>query len=244
METRSEPAAETSQASRSPGLDVVIPVFNEEKTVPELLERLRAACPEANLIFVDNASTDGTRALLEAAPDVTLVTHASNLGYGRSLRDGIAAGRGERVVQIDADLEYRPEDIPAVVAALDAAEAVYGSRFQGQPGPIPGMSATRRFGNGVVTNLFNALFGQRLSDLYTGLRAFRREALPADCERDGFEYVLEVAARIVRAGGAIGQVPIGYDARETGDSKMRHIPEFLKFAYWLVHLRLAPRGGR
>ncbi|NNL65847.1 MAG: glycosyltransferase family 2 protein [Myxococcales bacterium] len=225
-------------------VDVVVPVYNEAATVPALLDRLRAACPGAALIFVDNGSTDATCELLEAAADVTLVRHASNLGYGRSLRDGIAAGRRPFVVQIDADLEYRPEDVPAVVAELARFEAVYGSRFLGRPGPMAGMSATRRLGNRVVTGLFDLLYGQDLSDLYTGLRAFRRDALTAPCRCEGFEYVFEVAARLVRGGGRIGEVAIGYDARETGASKMRHVPEFLKFAYWLVRLRLerAPRG--
>lgn len=219
-------------------LDVVVPVFNEAATLPALLERLRAACPGAALIFVDNGSTDATCALLEAAGDVTLVRHAENLGYGRSLRDGIAAGERPWIVQIDADLEYRPEDIPAVIAELARFEAVYGSRFLGRSGPMPGMSALRRMGNRVVTGLFDRLYGQDLSDLYTGLRAFRREALTAACHCEGFEYVFEVAARLVRGGGRIGEVAIGYDARETGASKMRHVPEFLKFAYWLVRLRL------
>ncbi len=173
------PEADSEGSARSfGGVDVVVPVFNEAETIPALLERLRSSCPGAALIFVDNGSTDATCDLLEAAPDVTLVRHATNLGYGRSLRDGIAAGGRERVVQIDADLEYRPEDIPAVVTALDDFEAVYGSRFQGRRLPLAGMSATRRFGNRVVTRLFDALFGQDLSDLYTGLRGFRRAALP------------------------------------------------------------------
>ena len=222
-------------------VDVVVPVFNEAATLPALLERLRAAVPTATLIFVDNGSTDSTCTLLEAERDVTLVRHASNLGYGRSLRDGIAAGRSERVVQIDADLEYRPEDVPAVVAALGVSAAVYGSRFGGR-GAVAGMSATRRLGNRIVTQLFDVLYGQSLSDLYTGLRGFRRSALPPDCRCDGFEYVLEIAARIARQGHRIGEVPIGYDAREVGASKMRHIPEFLKFAFWLVRLRIAPPG--
>ena len=231
----------------SSNIDIVVPIFNEEATVAELLERLRQSCPEARLIFVDNASTDSTRDLLRRHGVVDLVCHETNLGYGRSLLDGMRHGSGEHVVIIDADLEYLPEDVPSLVAGLGAAGAVYGSRFlSGRESP-PAMQWYRSLGNGLVTKLFNLLFRQGLTDLYTGVRAFRREVLPLDeLESAGFEFVLELSARLVHAGVSIGEVPVGYRPRATGHSKMRHIPEFLKFARRLVALRInlgAAKGG-
>ena len=221
-------------------VDVVIPIFDEVATVSELHRRLVAACPDARLIFVDNGSTDGTLDVVEGLDRTTLVRHDSNLGYGQSLLDGIAAGSGQAIVMIDADLEYHPEDVPKLLAALSKSPAVYGSRFLEKPaGPV--MPLARRLGNGVVTGLFNALFHQELTDLYTGLRAVRRDRIPLpDLRSPGFELVLELAARLAQAGVAIAEVPVGYTPRSQGRSKMRHIPEFVKFARHLVELRLAP----
>ncbi len=224
------------------GLDVVVPVYNEETAVGELIARLRAACPGARLIVVDNASTDGTVRLLAAMPDVLLVKHTENLGYGRSLADGIAAGTGERIVMIDADLEYLPEDVPAIDGALATAPAVWGSRFLR---PVAaGGSAVWSLGNAGVTRAFNMLFGQHLTDLYTGIRGVRRAALPAGgVHSPGFEFVLELAAELARAGIRIAEVPVGYAERRGGQSKMRHVRELMKFGVRLVALRLRRSPG-
>src|SRR5205823_3787378 len=144
--------------------DVVVPVYNEEGAIEELVTRLVRACPEARLVFVDNASTDRTADILAHLPAVTLIRHAQNLGYGRSIADGIRAGTSDRIVMIDGDLEYLPEDVPRLVHALDAAPAVYGSRFLGAHADRRSASAFRSFGNRVVTEAFNLLFGEHLTD--------------------------------------------------------------------------------
>lgn len=219
--------------------DIVIPIYNEGGSVEELVARLRRACPGAKLIFVDNASTDGTLALLSVMAGVRVIRHCENLGYGRSLLDGIAASEAERIVMIDADLEYWPEDIPALVAGLDSADAVFGSRLLARDRPHP-LPAARAIGNRLVTSLFDLLFGQSLTDLYTGLRAVRRSALPRDgLRQSGFEFVLELAARLAASGARLAEVPVRYTPRALGESKMRHAREVAKFAYHLVRLRLS-----
>ena len=220
-------------------VDVIIPVFNEVAMLAELHTRLCQACPGANIVFVDNGSTDGTLEFIERLPEVKLLRHTENLGYGRSLRDGIAAGSGELIVMIDADLEYFPEDIPALLDALATVPAVYGSRFLRGARAESLMPLTRRFGNALVSAVFNTLFHQRLTDLYTGIRAVRRNALPeSGLQAAGFEFVLELAARLADAGMQIGEVPVRYRVRTQGLSKMRHVPEFLKFVRRLVILKL------
>lgn len=218
-------------------VDVVVPTFNEEATIPELLRRLRAACPDARLIFVDNGSTDRTCELLRTDPDVTLIRHDTNHGYGGSLIDGVRSGSAEKVVMIDADLEYLPEDVPALVAALDGADAVYGSRILG---PDRGeMGLPRYWGNRFLTALFNQLFGQAMTDIYTGIRGFRRGVLDPDgYRRMGFDHILELTAVTARRGGRIAEVPAGYHPRTRGVSEMNHLREFTKFLYWVVHHRL------
>lgn len=219
--------------------DIVVPIYNEEKSVPELLQRLRASVPGARLIFVDNASTDSTLSLLEEGGVEDIVRHSENLGYGRSLLDGMRHGSGEHVIVIDADLEYWPEDIPAMIERLSDTDAVIGSRFLARAESPPAMQWYRSLGNGLVTGLFNLLFGQKLTDIYTGLRAFNRRALPLDqLESGGFEFVLELSAHLVSAGVQIAEVPAGYTPRSTGTSKMKHIPEFVKFSRRLLSLRL------
>lgn len=228
-------------------LDIVVPVLNEEECVEEFYERVRRLGLAEALIFVDNASTDRSVELIEKMPGTRLVRHAVNEGYGASILDGIAASDGERVVVIDADMEYPPEAIPALLRALDEHAAVYASRFVGDTPPA--MPWLRRCGNRIVTGLFNLLFAQRTTDLYTGMKALRRADLPLHTlRRRGFEHVVELSALIARSGHRIHDVPIVYAPRRRGTSKMRHLPEALKFVaftigYWLRSLVTAPPAG-
>lgn len=227
-------------------LDIVVPVLNEEASIGEFYERVKSLGLADALIFVDNASSDGTVALIERLPGVRLVRHATNEGYGASIRDGIASSDGERIVIIDADLEYPPEAIPAIVAALGDHAAVYGSRFLA--GSPPEMPLARRVGNRLVTALFNVLFAQRTTDLYTGTKGLRRGAFPLGrLARPGFEHVVELGALIAAKGERIHDVPVRYVPRSRGVSKMRHLPETLKcvaltIAYWARQRLL--RSGR
>lgn len=223
-----------------PPLVIVVPVLNEEACIGEFYRRIDAIGLADSLLFVDNASSDGTIAAIEGLPVGRLLRHAANLGYGASIRDGIAASDADSIVIVDADLEYPPEAIPAMVAALRDHPAVYASRFL--PAPPAAMPWSRRFGNRLVTSLFNVLFRQHTTDLYTGMKALRREAFDlTQLRRNGFEHVVELAAVIASAGVAIHDVPVVYTPRQRGVSKMRHLPEALKFVtftvwYWLRSL--------
>jgi glycosyltransferase involved in cell wall biosynthesis len=217
--------------------DVVVPVLNEIEMLPEFLRRVEALGLPLNLIVVDNGSTDGTLDLLRGRPEITLIEHGRNLGYGRSLADGMQAARADRVVIIDADCEYPPEAIPALLERLDRAPAVYASRFlSGEP---LDMSRLRQSGNRLLSAIFNLLYRRRLTDLYTGMKALRRssyEGMPF--VRSGFEHVVELAAGLVLRGHAIDEVAAAYAARRTGRSKMRHVPELLKALKVMVKMRL------
>ena len=207
------------------GVDIVVPILNEAGCVDELIDRLTLACPRATLIFVDNGSTDGTLDRLRAR-GVETIRHDRNEGYGKSLRDGIAHGKGRAIVMIDADLEYPPEAIPALLDALQTNPVVYGSRFCG--GRRPEMRAVRRFGNRFLTGVFNVVCRQRLTDLYTGIKAFRRDEIDG-CrfQESGFTFVVEFAAHVSRS-CRIAEVPVEYQARSKGRSKMRHVVEALR----------------
>lgn len=219
--------------------DVVIPVHNEEATLSELCARLRAALPGAELLFVDNASTDRTCELLDREPRVRLIRHAENLGYGSSLMDGMRAGHGEFIVMIDADLEYCPEDLPTLVEALEHDDAVFGSRFLGRRDYPEGVAWWRGFGNRCLNAWFNALYAQRSTDLYTGIRGFRRRSLPLDrFVRTDWGLVPEMTTWLVLNGGTIGEVPVDYRLRRSGTSQMKHATEFAKFVWLATRWRL------
>jgi glycosyltransferase involved in cell wall biosynthesis len=201
-------------------VDIVVPILNEARCVDELIDRLERACPGAQLIFVDNGSTDGTLEHLETRP-VRVIRHAHNEGYGKSLRDGIDAGSRPVIVNIDADLEYPPETIPRLLRELDRSPIVYGSRFL----LPPAMSFARRFGNQLLTAVFNAVCGQRISDLYTGIKAFRREVVAGHrFSEPGFCFVVEFAVHGARQ-CQIAEAPTEYRPRASGRSKMQHYAE-------------------
>ena len=217
-------------------IDVVVPVFNEAVILPTFHERISRVPLPLHLIFVDNASSDGSVAFIESLEGVTLIRHDQNEGYGGSLLDGMRRATADTVVIIDADCEFPPEAIPSLVAALDRHPVVYGSRFKGARPPA--MPLLRRIGNGAISQLYNLLFRQNLTDLYTGFKAMHRQAV-ADLHlsRKGFEHVLELGVRLAQAGIKIHEVPIEYQLRHTGSSKMNHVAETAKFITLLLKYR-------
>ncbi|MDX9835924.1 MAG: glycosyltransferase family 2 protein [Desulfobulbus sp.] len=225
-------------------VDVIVPVYNEEEALPDFHQRLSNVPLALRPIYIDNASTDGSLRLLHSFPGAVVIEHKVNEGYGASLRDGIRFATAERIVIIDADCEYPPEAILEMVHRLDHCDVVYASRFL-QPQQAH-MGWLKVFGNQVITRLFNLLFHQQLTDLYTGSKAFRREVV-ADLpmEQDGFEHVLEVAARLARAGRRFEEIHVTFAPRSTGVSKMGHLQETAKYMYYLCHYALTlGRGGR
>ena len=211
-------------------LDIVVPILNEASCVDELIDRLGRACPGARIIFVDNGSTDGTLQRLEAR-SAEIIRHARNEGYGKSLRDGIDACRRPVILSIDADLEYPPESAGPLLEALESCPVAYGSRFLRK---LPSMSLTRRLGNRLLTGVFNVVCGQHLTDLYTGIKAFRRDAIgDLPFQESGFGFVVEFAVRASRV-CRIADVPVDYHPRAKGKSKMRHMAEGLRALAALV----------
>ena len=218
-------------------VDVIVPVYNEEAGIDEFYRRVSRAGYGAGLVFVDNASTDRTVDRLQKYPGVRIIRHESNMGYGGSIRDGIAESGADAIVIIDADLEYPPEAIPELLSALTHHSVVYASRFLG--GRPSGMPLIRRIGNRAISGIFNLLFAQKTTDLYTGMKAIRREALRGiELQQNGFEHVLELSARLAVAGHRIHEIPVTYTPRAVGVSKRQHIPETLKYLWLVARYRL------
>jgi glycosyltransferase involved in cell wall biosynthesis len=205
-------------------LSVLMPVYNEAGTVERAVNSVLecAELPERELIVVDDGSTDGTRDLLEGREwptNVKLLLHERNQGKGAAVRTALRQARGEVSAIFDADLEYEPADMAAVLGPiLDGdANACFGVRaFEGHTSH----SFLYVMGNRGVTLAANILFNVYLKDLMTCHKAIRTEIfqqLPLKAR--GFEIEPEIAARLLQRGERIYEVPASYAAREHAEGK-------------------------
>lgn len=204
-------------------LSIVVPCYNERNTVATLLERVCAVeFPEGwerEIIVVDDGSTDGTPELVKDLDfPILLIMRAENGGKGTALVDGFREATGTHILIQDADLEYDPNDIPALLEAVDDAPdtVVYGSRNL-HPGPRKG-SLILRAGVWFLTNLINTLYGVRLTDVNTCYKLFPREAASL-FRPGGFEADILFDPALIRAGYRIREVPISYSARTVAEGK-------------------------
>ncbi|HLA14608.1 MAG TPA: glycosyltransferase family 2 protein [Gemmatimonadaceae bacterium] len=205
-------------------VSVLVPVYNEEDTVAEIVERVRATPYKMEIICVNDCSTDGTRDVLDrllAEGKVQRVIHQErNRGKGAAIRAAIAASRGDIVIVQDADLEYNPSDWPALFAPLieGRADAVFGSRFLGGTHRV--LYYWHSVGNGLLTTLSNMFSNLNLTDMECCYKAVRGElarSLPLKSERFGFEP--EITARLSKANARIFEVPVGYSGRTYQEGK-------------------------
>ena len=205
-------------------LSVVVPAYNEAATVEAALRRVREVPLRVEIIVVNDASTDGTREILDQLAGNGLVDqvihHDKNRGKGAGIRSGIAAATGDALVVQDADLEYDPADLPALLQPISSgrADAVYGSRFQGGPHRV--LYFWHYIGNRFLTLLSNMFTNLNLSDLETCYKLVRMDLikrLPLSANRFGFE--VEITARLAQAGARIWEMPITYSGRTYAEGK-------------------------
>ena len=206
-------------------LTIVIPCYNEAKTIVDLVEAVRAApFPDKEIIVVDDASTDGTRDRLKAGiePLVSRVLyHDVNQGKGAALRTGFAAATGDVVIVQDADREYDPSEYPNLVDPIlrDEADVVYGSRFLGGRAHRV-LYFWHRVGNGGLTLISNMFTNVNLTDMETGYKAFRREVLQKfTIEENRFGFEPEITAKIAKSKCRIYEVGISYHGRTYAEGK-------------------------
>lgn len=222
-------------------VSVIVPVYNEVAHLEELLQAVQAAPGKKEIIVVDDGSTDGTRQKLQALPamsDVTVVFHEKNCGKGASIRTALGYARGEYVLIQDSDLEYDPQDYPALLLPLEEGRAnvVYGVR------PDRPERGLRFFlGAKLLTYLTNLLYGTHIHDEATCYKVFRRSLLMGmalHCRR--FEFCPEVTAKLCRMGEKIAEVPISYHPRSEVEGKKIRYKDGWVAIWTLIRYRFVP----
>jgi glycosyltransferase involved in cell wall biosynthesis len=206
-------------------LSVVIPVYNEVHTLEELITRvLSAPVPNIELILVDDFSTDGTRDLIRQKIEhrvAKVIYQQRNNGKGFALKTGFAHATGDIVLVQDADLEYDPNEYPALIAPIlsDRADVVYGSRFSGS-GPHRVVYFWHYAGNRFLTLLSNMFTNLNLTDMETCYKAFRREIIQAiDIKEKRFGVEPELTAKIAAMNVRIYEIGISYYGRTYAEGK-------------------------
>lgn len=224
-------------------LSVLIPVYNEQATILELLRRVEAApLPVSKqIVVVDDGSTDGTRQLLASlGARATVILHERNRGKAAALRTALAAATGDLILIQDADLEYDPSDYPALLGPLldGRADVVYGSRFLGGPHRV--LFFWHYFGNLVFTLLANVLYDINLTDMGTCYKAFladKLKAIPLSSERFGIEA--ELTAKICKRRLRIYEVPISYSGRTYLEGKKITWKDGFSYLWCLLRYRFS-----
>ncbi len=227
-------------------LSVIVPAYNEEETIDEIINRVRAVDlgdVDLEMVIVDDASTDGTPERLKTyrgEAGITVLRHDSNRGKGAAIRTGLDSASGDLVVIQDADLEYDPNDYPRLIKPIidGDADVVFGSRFAGS---VQNMRYINVVANKVLALAATLLFGKRITDeatCYKVLTADTLRSFDLQCER--FEFCPEVTAKTLRRGYRLVEVPITYRARTIETGKKIRARDGLEAIWTLLRFRFKP----
>lgn len=221
-------------------LSIIVPVYNEERTIIPVLKKIAAASLPAGLereiIVINDGSTDTTKTQLQnftSQIPLNVLSENTNRGKGSAVKKGIESAAGDILLIQDADLEYDPANYPALLAPIleNRANVVYGSRFKGQ---IKNMSLVNRWGNLFSCWTLNKLYGCHITDVNTCFKVLRKEALAGiTIDSNDFGFETELTVQLLRKKFKILEVPINYEARDKKSGKKMTWLKALKM-YWVL----------
>ncbi|MFA4934032.1 MAG: glycosyltransferase family 2 protein [Candidatus Omnitrophota bacterium] len=223
-----------------PKLSVIVPVYNEEATISQVIDKINSVSIDKEIIVVDDSSTDGSGSILRGLqyPNLKVIHHSTNRGKGAAVVTGLSQASGEYVIVQDADLEYDPQDCVKLVdcAVKNNLPVVYGSRFK-QSWKVT--SFWHYLVNSFLTSFTNILFGASLTDMETCYKLIRLDlAKELNLQAKRFEIEPEITAKILKKGYKIVEIPISYKGRSYNEGKKIGWKDGVGALWCLVRLRL------
>jgi len=224
-------------------ISVLIPAYNEKKTILEIIKNVKAVDLNKEIIIIDDFSTDGTREILKKIKDkeIKVIYHQKNYGKGHAIRTGIKQITGDITIIQDADLEYDPRDYLSLITPIRNKETkvVYGTRFP-KNRKTPSLWKNRFFlANKILTAAANLLYNAKITDEPTCYKVFDSSVLKSlnlKCER--FEFCPEVTAKVRKKGFRIKEVPISYNPRSTEEGKKIKFKDGFEAIWNLIKYRV------
>ena len=207
-------------------LSILVPVFNEEKTILSVLKRIhetKISDTDYEIIVINDGSTDNTKTLLENNNDLytSLINNTRNSGKGFSVKQGLKKASGEYIIFQDADLEYDPIEFKKFINVCKKfnADVVLGSRFN-YSDYTRSHNILNKIGNHILTFVFNLFYNTTFTDIYSCYLCFKRELLePSQLKTDGFDQHAEILSKAVKKGDRFYEVPISYNGRSHAEGK-------------------------
>ncbi len=225
-------------------LSVVIPAYNEEKTIASVIKKILTLPSLLEIVVVDDCSTDRTLEIVERLAQehmqITVLRQPKNMGKTAALKAGFAATSGEIVIVQDADLEYDPEEIPGVIQPIldGKADVVYGSRFLVRKAARV-LYFYHYLANKLLTFISNIMTNLNMTDLETGYKAFRGEIIRNMCiVSHGFGFEIEVTAKVAKLGCRVFEVPISYYGRTYEEGKKIGMKDGLAALWFILRFNL------
>jgi glycosyltransferase involved in cell wall biosynthesis len=230
-------------------LTIIIPVYNEQKTIQQILRRVNKVKIdqiEKEIVIIDDCSKDKSKEILRKLnnPNIKVIYHKQNQGKGAAIRTGLKHAKGDIILIQDADLEYSPTDYPKLIAPILAGKTsvVYGSRFKSTKGHLKENNHLTFFlhlaGNWGLTMLTNILFNTRITDMETCYKVFRKDVVKKmKLRAQRFDFEPEITAKILKQGHKIKEVPIRYYSRDFDEGKKITWKDGVKAAWYLIKYR-------